>query len=580
MQKGAGKNKEARAAYEKALSHASGTDMKKKVLRALADLALTTGDNEGANDYFKQFLDLDPKNAQLWIERGDAMLAAGKRDVALESYTAAEKLLGSDPAKHVEIVSRRGQALEAMGKDDEAVAEYRRAIKLAPKGYYLEVELTGRIIDIYRRKQALPQLLAQYDKEWPEGARGHFEWNTLGRLYEETGAQDKAIAALKKAVAKAPYELETQRRLIQLLENSGRDDEALRAVRGGRSRCARRGALSARACRALLAPRRREEGTRYARAAADAVSQRRWRAVGDRRPLHALGQGRPRDHQYERLAKLEPDDPAHLVTLGEQYYQKGDKKRANDVWKRLTATGKAPGYAKLRRGQRGAQPANRRRDELQEGDRPRRQEPRVPQGPASLYESTKRYQEAMTRVEEGPRPHRHPERIDSRAAMRRGTTVQIVTRMNGNVERDQLKKWKDGFDKPADSEAGYFLVEYYTRKNDYPSCAATLEKQRTLVPDDYDLLLDLVKAYRHAPRPTRPSRYSSSSRRSSPRASREIYQQISESRPRRARTTRRSSGHRRPSRSRRRTLRRTSSSPSATSRCNASPRRLLRTSRR
>ena len=97
------------------------------------------------------------------------MLAAGKRDVALESYAPAEKLLGSDPARRVEVVARRGQALEGMGKDDEAVVEYRRAIKLAPKGYYLEVELTGRIIDIYRRKQALPQLLAQYEKEWPEG---------------------------------------------------------------------------------------------------------------------------------------------------------------------------------------------------------------------------------------------------------------------------------------------------------------------------------------------------------------------------------------------------------------------------
>src|SRR5205085_1310285 len=144
-------------------------------LRALADLALATGDNDAANTYFKQFLELDPTNAQLWIERGDAMLAAGKRELALESYTAAEKLLGSDPAKRVEVVARRGQALEGIGKDDEAIAEYHRAIKLAPKGYYLEVGLTGRIIDIYRRKQSLAALLTQYEKDWPEAARGHFE---------------------------------------------------------------------------------------------------------------------------------------------------------------------------------------------------------------------------------------------------------------------------------------------------------------------------------------------------------------------------------------------------------------------
>src|SRR6516225_8266510 len=104
--------------------------MKKKALRALADLALAINDLDAANLYFKQFLDLDPNNAQLWIERGDAMLAAGRRDIALESYTAAEKLLGSDPSKRVAIVASRGQALEGMGKDDDAVAEYRRAIKL------------------------------------------------------------------------------------------------------------------------------------------------------------------------------------------------------------------------------------------------------------------------------------------------------------------------------------------------------------------------------------------------------------------------------------------------------------------
>src|SRR5262245_15705764 len=99
IDKAGGKNKEARVAYDKALAHASDKAMKKKALRSLADLALATGDNEAANNYFKKFLDLDPNNAQLWMERGDVMLAAGRRDVALESYSAAEKLLGSDPAK-------------------------------------------------------------------------------------------------------------------------------------------------------------------------------------------------------------------------------------------------------------------------------------------------------------------------------------------------------------------------------------------------------------------------------------------------------------------------------------------------
>ena len=52
---------------------------------------------------------------------GSVREAVGEKqlDVALESFAAAEKLLGGDPARRVEVVSRRGQTLEAMGKVDE-----------------------------------------------------------------------------------------------------------------------------------------------------------------------------------------------------------------------------------------------------------------------------------------------------------------------------------------------------------------------------------------------------------------------------------------------------------------------------
>jgi len=113
LHKGASKHKEARTAYEKALSHSTAKDMKKKALRSLADLALATGDNDAANTYFKQFLDLDPNNAQLWIERGDAMLAAGKREVALESYAAAEKLLGGAVERAV-VIDAEGSTFDLL----------------------------------------------------------------------------------------------------------------------------------------------------------------------------------------------------------------------------------------------------------------------------------------------------------------------------------------------------------------------------------------------------------------------------------------------------------------------------------
>jgi tetratricopeptide (TPR) repeat protein len=229
-----------------------------KALRALADLALAAKDIDGARRYFEQYIALEPGNVGLRLELGDALAGAGRHDDAIAVYADSEKRLGSDPARRVEVVARIGAAEEAKGDDAAAVVTYRRAIKLVPKGYYLETELTARIIDIYRRKQRPRDACSRYYEKRVAGsaAAAHFEWGTLGPLYEETGDQDKAVVALRKAVAKAPYELETQRRLIGLLEATGRELETRwQAVRGGGAGRAGRGAVPARAGRALLAGR-------------------------------------------------------------------------------------------------------------------------------------------------------------------------------------------------------------------------------------------------------------------------------------------------------------------------------------
>ena len=530
IHKGAGHNKEARAAYDKALASATARDMKKKALRALADLALATNDVDGANAYFKQFLDLDPTNAQLWLERGDAMLAAGKRDVALESYAAAERLLGSDPAKRVEVVSRRGQALEGMGKDDEAITEYRRAIKMAPKGYYLEVELTGRIVDIYRRKQALPQLLAEYEKAWPEGARGHFEWSTLGKLYEETGAQDKAITALKRAVANAAWELDTQRRLIHLLENSGRDDEALAqyeaVVRAAPGEARFQLELAERYWRRLQEKR-----------ALDALARLRARFPGDAGVLSAIadlyqrwGKEDLAIAEYEQLAKLEPDDPSHLVTLGEQYWQKNDQPRALATWKRLTNSGKASGFAKLgevlaEHGKPIDALANYAKA-IKLDDK----NPELYKGRAHVHETQKHWAEAIADWDKvlsllGAKATDRLARRDVRKKK-----VAAILKSGGAMERQYAAEWETKF-AGGDVEAGYYLVEYYSKpgkatKKGEP--IATLEKLNKRVPDDADVVLDLVKLYRFARRFDEAVTLLLALAKAQPSRERDVYQTIAE----------------------------------------------------
>ncbi|MEO8553069.1 MAG: HEAT repeat domain-containing protein, partial [Kofleriaceae bacterium] len=380
-----------------------------------------------------------------------------------------------------------------------------------PKGYYLEVELTGRIIDIYRRKQALPALLALYEKEWPEGARGHFEWNTLGRLYEETGAQDKAIAALKKAVAKSAFELETQRRLITLLENSGRDDEAL-----AQYEAVVRAAPGEARFQLELAERYWRRGQE--KKALESLTRLESRFPSDPGVLGAIadlytrfGKDDLAIVEYERLAKLEPDDMSHLVTLGEQYFQKGDKARAMATWQRIILTKKPVAYAKLG-------------EVLAEHGQPYQTEalnnyvhaidldPKNPEfykGRAGLYEARKEYAKALDDWNKvlGLLGTKTTDRLARRDARRH--IVSVVVKVGSAEVVKNRNAWEVAFKRPAVNnafaqdtlDAGYFLVELYGRpgqnvRDGEPR--ATLEKLVAMVPDDQDVTLDLVKAYRNA----------------------------------------------------------------------------------
>ncbi|MBZ0235409.1 MAG: tetratricopeptide repeat protein, partial [Deltaproteobacteria bacterium] len=499
LYRASGKPTEARAAFDKALAAAGASKATRmKALRALADLALGAKDIDGARRYFDQYIALDPGNAALRLELGDALAQAGRHDEAIAVYEETEKRLGKDPARRVEVVARIGQALEQKGDDTLAVAAYRRAIKLVPRGYYLEVELTARIVDIYRRKQTLPELLAYYDKEWPEGRRGHFEWDTLARLYEETGDQEKAVVAYKRAVAKSPYELETQRRLIQLLEAVGREKDAVAqyevVVREAPGEARFQIELAERYWRtgdekkALEVLKRMESRFPGDAGAQSAIADMYLRWGKDDLAMAAL----------ERLARLEPDDPAHLVTLGEQYHQRGQKDKAMATWKRIANTRSATGYAKLG-------------DVLAEHDAPAeglvyyakaiKLEPNNPElykGRAQIHERQKQFDEAVADWEKALSLWTKPSDRSSRREARRRIVAVLQRWDTGRKVREYVDRWRAAFGKtPPDLEAGHFLVAYY----EHPTRAhkgeprATLERLHQLAPDDQDTIQDLVKAY-------------------------------------------------------------------------------------
>lgn len=496
-----GQAAEARAAYERALAgkDAGGKrrDLDKQVLRALAELALAQDDVDGARTYYERYLALEPGDVQTRVDLGDALSQHGRHQAAIEVLREAETRLRTDPARQVDVIARIGAAHEAAGDEDEAVRAYRRAMSRVDRTYYLRKELTARIIDIHRRRQTLPALIAEQEKEWPERGRGHLEWDVLARLYEETGDQERAIAAFRAATRKAPHELDTQRRLIALLENAGREDEALAQyenvirVAPGEPRFQlelaerywRRGDEK-KALELLARIERRFPGDGGVHAAiADLYT--RWG-----KPERALD-------TYVRLTRIEPDDVGHLINLGEQHFQRGDKKQAMAVWKKLIARKTPDGYARL--GDVYAQ-----HDLLSEAlvmyEKAVELAPREPEhykGRAGVYERRRDFPRAVEDWETvltllpadgAARP--------ARAEARR-RVVSLLQRAHGSHLSHRIDGWKRAFQTdPPDIEAGYFLVEAYLREQRHAQARRTLERLLTLREGDTEAMELLVKVYK------------------------------------------------------------------------------------
>jgi tetratricopeptide (TPR) repeat protein len=153
----ASKPEQARVAYERALALSPPLPLEKAVLRKLAALP---GDADRA---YARLIELDPRNGRLWVERGDALLLAGKHALAIDSYTAAEPLLRTDPDRRMYALSQRGSAHELLDHPAEAIADYNRVLAESTRNYF-QVAMRRKLVKLLdaqsRRAEATAQLEA------------------------------------------------------------------------------------------------------------------------------------------------------------------------------------------------------------------------------------------------------------------------------------------------------------------------------------------------------------------------------------------------------------------------------------
>jgi tetratricopeptide (TPR) repeat protein len=327
----------ARDAYRHAAQHAGSTRDKRAALRKLVGAARSAGDARTVDTSYAELIALAPKDGLLWLERGDAQVTGGNLADAIDSFTTAESLLGTDPERRVTAMMSLGIVYERLDRTDDAIAQYLRTLDKLPRGYFLGREIVPRIIGAERRRGKLDAAIALFEKRWPERSRGYFEWATLGDLYKEARDDGRALAAYERAVAKAPTEIDTWRKVIALLDRF-HPSEAL-----AKHEAAARIAPGDANLQIDLAKRYYPMDRKKALATLDRLGKRMSKNINVRRTLAELySQWEQPDRmirEYEAIATIEPHVPDHAIVLGDAYWQADNSVKARAAWQRLATIG-------------------------------------------------------------------------------------------------------------------------------------------------------------------------------------------------------------------------------------------------
>ena len=482
--------------YEKAFALSKSKRLKKKVLRSLIELSMMQKKMKKARRYFKKLLALEPKNKHLRGEFARMLARNLKFKLALKEYRVLLKQARGNNKRRGALLKEMGQVYEKMGKDPEAIETYRRAMKLTTRRHWLRRELVEKVIAIYRRKGDIKSLAAHYEKNWR--SKGLFEWQTLAQLYDELGQQAKAVKAYKRALAIRSSAVDTRDKLISLLERAGRHREALTELEKQVRLAPGEPRYLLRLAKKYWKARKRKKsiallkrcGRRFPRDGSVHV------ALAD---LYTKwGQPNLAMEQYRVLVRIEPNDPGHVISLGEQYWQRGKKSRALSTWKSLLRPGmfstRQEAYATLGSVYAEHEMLAKGIQMYKKALRLAPKNPAIYRALAPVYKRARQYDKAVDAWQKVIKLATEP----SKRGWRREARTSIISLWHSQKKlKGKLASYKKRFraSKP-DLEAGYFLGEAYIKLKKLDTAEKVFKDILKVDAQQHEALLALAEIYR------------------------------------------------------------------------------------
>jgi len=331
-------------AYQAGLKKSLPRRRKVAALERLVQVALKAEQPAVARKAYEQLVAADPRNPGVRVDHAKALERAGRLQMAVDVWRDVHKVARSDHKTKVLATTEMGRLLGRLGRMDEAVAVYRSALKKLPAEHWAQLELQEGLIAVYRRQAKLDVYVAELEKR----RRTYPILVLLARLYEETGADRKALAAYRTAVTQRPANVEARNAMLRILKRIGTRTELVEEYRTLIRKVADEPRYELELAELYLS----ESMTEQAFKLLDRVSRKYSQDPGIHESIADLfmrhGADRARiEREFHAMMRLEPDEEQHIIQLGEYYFGEDARSKATATWQKLLRTVPDKGKAHL-----------------------------------------------------------------------------------------------------------------------------------------------------------------------------------------------------------------------------------------
>ncbi len=322
----------ARRRYEQALPLLKVAADIEQTRRTLMQLCLDLKDVDAARAHHAELVKRSQGSLFVRAELGRELSQRDMLELAEAELRELVKAASGDNRALAPALRDLGRVLARQKKTDEALTVLKRALSVAGGATGVRAEILAVMTEAYRAEGKLVELVEILEKEPGQDFQ---RLTTLGRILEETGQVDKALAAYRKALALDGAHVDTRVRVVHLLQTTGELELAIKEYEALIRSAPNASEYVFELCETLIQRGDRPKALRL-------LEELERRAGNDGDTLAAVADFYERVEErdkamkvLQRLANAQTGDPTFLVDLGDRYYQAGDKKRALETWAKI-----------------------------------------------------------------------------------------------------------------------------------------------------------------------------------------------------------------------------------------------------